>query len=122
VDEEASLRQAVEEHARALVDGDLATFASYVTEEALPQLYRAIRSDDVRSAHVVSVTSDGDFGESVVQLRGAATFELRGSWQRTSSRWKATQLVIPPESVRMPWWRRILGRKATAIPQREDLA
>lgn len=119
-----TLREAVEAQARALVEGDLATFASFATPQALPPMYRAQRSGPARSYDIVDLEAAEGLGRSAVRFRGASSYVMRADWQRTSSGWKAVAFNIPPESARASWWRRVLriGPDAQQHARREDLS
>ncbi len=121
--DEETLREAVEAQARALVAGDLATFASYAEARALPRLYRAPRSHRARTFDIVDIDAADEHGRSEVRFHGGSSYVLRGSWLRTNAGWKAVAMEIPGESVRGAWWRRLLGRGAgERLPDREDLS
>ncbi|MBI5288984.1 MAG: hypothetical protein HY873_08420 [Chloroflexi bacterium] len=120
-----TLREAVEAQARALVAGDLATFASFATPQALPPMYRAPRAGSASSYDIVDIEAAGDGqGRSAVRFRGPSSYVMRADWQRTSSGWKAVALEIPPEAVRASWWRRMLrlGPDTQPAARREDLS
>lgn len=122
MEDEASLREAVEEQARALVRGDLATFGSCAMPEALTQLYRSERIRGARRYELARVDEDGDTGTSVVRLAGPTTCELHGVWERKTDGWKAVALDIPTGAVRLSWWRRALSRRKPLHPPHEELA
>jgi hypothetical protein len=118
-----TLREAVETQARALIAGDLATFASYTESQALPRLYRAPRRPRARAFDILDIDAAGQHGRSEVRFHGRSSYILRGAWQRTRAGWKAVSLEIPGDSVRGPWWQRLLGLSSVeALPAREDLS
>jgi hypothetical protein len=133
-----TLREVVEAQAKALVAGDLASFASYAMPQALPLLYRNRSPIPARAFDILDVDmldrdikdgvdmrgGPGAQGRSEVRFRGTWSYVMRGSWERTDAGWKAVALDIPPASMRTALWRRLLLRSANPapIPQREDLS
>jgi hypothetical protein len=111
VDEE-SLRQAVEAQAKARVGGDLATFASFMTPQAVLQLY-AVEGRNTTATpkrfEIVDITATEEAGASVVRYRGGGSYVLHTAWQHRNGVWKAVAARIPTGSVRAPLWRRIFG-------------
>jgi hypothetical protein len=123
VEETETLRAAVAAQAEALVTGDLATFASYAAPQALPAFYRGPRTPKASGYEIVDLDASGEHGNSVVRFRGRASYTLRGAWRQTERGWRAVSLEVPADSVRAPWWRRVLGRGSGGeAPQREDLS
>jgi len=129
VEDEESLRQAVEAQARARVAGDIATFASYVTPQALLRLHRqgaTLRAGPgIRRYEVVDITVQGGAGSSDVRYIGGGSYVLRTRWERPDGLWKAVMVEMPPESVRGSWWRRLLGMERAgtpSVPERRDLS
>ncbi len=119
-----TLREAVEAQAAALVQGDLAAFASYAAPQALPLMYRTPSPTRVRAYNILDIDTVDDHGRSEVQFRGRWSYLMRGAWQRTDRGWKAVALDIPPESMRTSLWRRLLLKSDTRepVPPREDLS
>jgi hypothetical protein len=124
VRDDQTLREVVEAQAKALVAGDLASFASYAMPQALPLLYRSRSPERARRYDIVDVDAGDEQGRSEVRFRGTWSYVMRGSWERTDAGWKAVALDIPPDSMRTALWRRLLLRSANPapIPQREDLS
>lgn len=122
MDDDQSLRTAVEAQARALVRGDLAAFGSYAMPEALGRLYRSQRLRGIRTFELTQVEENGERGMSVVRLTGPSTCELHGAWEFVEGRWKAVALDIPVDAVRAPLWRRLFRREKPSHPAREELA
>jgi hypothetical protein len=112
VEDEESLRQAVEAQAAARVAGDIATFASYVTPQALLRLHRqgeTLRAGTgVRRYEVLDITKRADGGSSDVRYIGSGSYVLRTRWERRDGLWKAVMVEMPPELAVRPWWRRVL--------------
>lgn len=129
VEDEESLRQAVEAQARARVAGDIATFASYVTPQALLRLHRqgaTLRAGPgIRRYEVLDITVQNGAGSSDVRYSGGGSYVLRTRWERPGGLWKAIMVEMPPESVRGSWWRRLLRMEragAPSVPERRDLS
>jgi hypothetical protein len=122
--EAQGLRDAVEAQARARVKHDLAAFASYMTPQAIVQLGRqpAVPRRS-RSFEVVSVSEDGADGMAEVRFSGGGAYVLRTRWKQIDGRWKAVEAEIPAASIRVPWWRRIVGGgRPGPSPERRDLS
>jgi hypothetical protein len=100
----ASLRAAVEAQAQALVAGDHARFASYMTPQALASL-DVVRN--LRSFTVLDVTQDGPTGRTEVRL-APANIVLRQRWQLGDGAWTVVRAEIARR--RAPWWRRLFSR------------
>ncbi len=126
---EETLREAVERISEAWVRGDQATFASYMSERALlklgggglgaPVLPRA------RRYNIVDISEPGDgSGVSSVGFAGAGSYVLTTRWQRVDGAWRGVDAEIPAESMRTPWWRRMLGQGPKPAPpvERKDLS
>jgi len=123
------VRRLVEAQAQARVSDDLAAFASYMTPQAVLQLGgngagpRPLPR--ARRFSILDITRQGDAVGAVVRFRGiGASYELRTTWQRIDGAWKATDASVPAESVRVSWWRRLLGAgtEPPARPARRDLS
>ena len=129
MDDVEGLRQAVEMQARAHVAGDIATFASYMTPQALLQLHRqgeTLRAGSgIRRYEVLDVLVHGSAGSSDVRYYGSRGYLLRTHWERPGGLWKAVVVQMPLESISGPWWRRVLrlGRSGARGPvaERRDL-
>jgi len=104
-----SLHEAVEAQARARVRGDDATFASYMTPQALLQLRANGRRP--RSYRVVSVAHRGGVGETSVRYEGDGTFLMRQRWEQRGGAWKSIDATQESDRVR-PLWRRLFARGA----------
>jgi len=121
--EEIGFEAAVAAQARALVGGDDAAFASWLTPAALlalrpdgRRLPRARKYDIVRASH------DGGRGESEVRFRGAGSFVMRETWECRDGAWKAVAAELPSDGLRLPWWRRLLPSGTETTPQRRELS
>lgn len=129
MEDEESLRQAVEAQARARVAGDIATFASYMTPQALLRLHRqgqTLRAGSrVRRFEILDLMAHGGAGSSDVRYDGSGSHVLQTRWERPDGLWKAVVVDMPPESVRGPWWRRVLlqerNRAKRPVAERRDL-
>lgn len=112
MDDEEALRHAVEDQARARLDGDLAKFASYVTPQALLRLHRQgepLRGGrGIKSFELIDITVHGDAADTDVRYSGAGSYVLRTRWERRDALWKAVMVEMPPELTRGSWWRRLL--------------
>ena len=129
MEDEEALRQAVEAQARARIAGDIATFSSYVTPQALLRLHRqgaTLRAGpSVRRYEILDITVESGVGSSDVRYIGGGSYVLRTRWERPEGLWKAIMIEMPPESIRGPWWRRLLRleRAGTpSVPERRDLS
>ena len=123
MEDEASLREAVEAQAEALVAGDLATFASYATPGALTQFYRTPAVSRARSFEIGGVDAGQAPARSVVSFRGGTPFDVVGSWERTPTGWKAISMTIPRDTASGSWWRKFVpGKSPAELPAREDLS
>jgi hypothetical protein len=113
VEDEETLRQAVEEQAHARVAGDIAKFASYITLQALLRLHRQgepLRAGrGVKRYEILDITLRGAVGDSDVRYDGAGSYVLRTRWERPDGLWRAVMVEMPPELSRGPLWRRVLG-------------
>jgi hypothetical protein len=124
-----SLRQAVEAQAQARVVGDIAKFASYMTPQALMRLHRQgepLRGGKgIANYEVLDITMIGLAGSSDVQYSGSGSYVLRTRWERPDGLWRAVMVEMPPDSVRGPWWRRVLHLERRAegpsTAERRDL-
>jgi hypothetical protein len=119
------LRAAVEAQAAALVDGDIAEFASYALTGALPRLYRSRAAGSPRSYEVIQVQVGAGRGHSEVRFRASPDFVLRSSWVETAEGWRAETFEAPEVSGRTSLLGRMLGfgrPKTWEAPQREDLS
>jgi hypothetical protein len=129
VADDGSLREAVEAQAKAHVKGDIATFASYMTPQALLRMHR--QGEQLRVGRgswryeILDISEAANAGTSDVRYSGTGNYVLRTRWERPESLWRAVMVEMPPELVRGPWWRRMLrlergsGRPSEA--QRRDL-
>ena len=110
--DEDSLREAVEAQAQARVAGDIATFASYVTPQALLRMHRL--GEPLRAGQgtwryeVLDITMTGVAGNSDVRYTGSGSYVLRTRWERPDGLWRAVMVEMPPELARGSWWRRVL--------------
>ena len=124
-----SLREAVEAQARARVDDDIATFASYVTPQALLRLHRQgepLRAGrGIRKYEILDISASGSVGNSDVEYSGAGSYVLRTRWERRDGLWKAVMIEMPPGLSRGSWWRSMLGLErgggTPPVPDRRDL-
>ena len=124
-----SLREAVEAQAQAHVTGDIATFASYVTPQALLRLHRQgepLRAGrGVKKYEILDISANGSLGNSDVEYSGAGSYVLRTRWERPDGLWRAVMVEMPPELSRGPWWRRVLRMErntgTTPVSDRRDL-
>lgn len=121
-----SLRETVEAQARARVGQDAATFASYMTPQAVVMLggngLGAPRVGRSRRYEIVDITEDGDRGASEVRYRGSGSYAIRTRWRLIDGAWRAVEAEIPRDSVSLPWWRRLLGSSTRPEPvERRDL-
>jgi hypothetical protein len=119
VEDEETLRQAVEAQAEARVAGDIAKFASYMTPQALLRLHRQgepLRAGrSVKRYEVLNITVRGAAGDSDVRYDGGGSYVLRTRWERPEGLWRAVMVEMPPEFTRAPLWRRVLR-----LPRRPD--
>jgi hypothetical protein len=106
---EESLRDAVEAHASALVLGDIARFASYMTPQALVQM-GAEGGTRFKRYQVTFVAEDGPIGTSTVIFRGGVVLHLSARWERAGDAWRivAVERVTEPSRA---WWRRKAGEQ-----------
>ena len=120
MDDVDSLREAVEAQARARMDGDIATFASYVTPQALMRLHRQgepLRAGrGIRKYVILDISAGEAVGTSDVEYSGAGSYVLRTRWERPDGLWKAVMIEMPPGLSRGPWWRRVLGLERGSRP------
>jgi hypothetical protein len=119
------LRAAVEAQAAALVDDDVACFASYGLPEALAQMYRSPVKGALRSYEVLSVEVADGRGHSEVRFRGSPDVVLRTSWVYTTEGWRAATLEVRDEPAGEGLLDRLFGfgrRRKPDLPQREDLS
>jgi hypothetical protein len=129
VEAEDTLREAISAQAHARVAGDIATFASFMTPQALLRLHR--QGEPLRAGHgvkrynILDITERGDAAMSDVRYEGAGSYVLRTRWERPDGLWKAVMVEMPADLRRAPWWRRLLGLgRAGADPaptERRDL-
>lgn len=115
-----SLRETVEAQALARVRQDAATFASYMTPQAVVTLggngLGAPRVGRARRYEIVDVTEDADRGTSEVRFHGAGSYVIRARWRLTGGAWRAVEATIPHESITLPWWRRLFGASPKPEP------
>ena len=120
-----AMRAAVEAQAEAHVRGDAAAFASYMTPQALLQIGGdTLPSHRTRRFRVTAIDGDSASGSAEVRYEGSWSYALRSHWQLVDGLWRATDAELVPDSVRAPWWRRIIGRtdhRAVPAPERRDL-
>jgi hypothetical protein len=123
------MRETVEAHAQARVDGDLAAFASYMTPQAVLQLggngMGAPALPRARTYVVIDITESGDSRAALVRYVGLGVrYDMRTAWRIDGGLWRAVEAEIPPGSVRASWWRRLLGGAPPIPPpvQRKDLS
>ena len=125
--DEESLRQVVEDQAQARVRGDFAKFASYMTPQAVLRMHRQgepLRGRGIRGYEIVDLSVRGAVGGSDVRYSGGGSYVMRTRWERPDGLWKAVIVEMPPDSIRSPWWRRMLGlgpRQDPPAPERRDL-
>ena len=129
MEDEDSLREAVEAQAQARITGDIATFASYVTPQALLRLHR--QGGPLRAGQgtwryeILDITASGDTGCSHVRYKGSGSYVLRTRWERPDGLWRAVMVEMPPELSRDSWWRRVLrlerGSAQPPAAERRDL-
>jgi hypothetical protein len=120
-------RAAVEAQAAARVRGDSATFASYMTPQAILELgaaglpaHRPRRSQilDISGGDETSATSD-------VWYSGAWSYVVRTRWQLIDGLWRATAAELVAGTLKPSWWQRLLRRaspKPEPAPPRRDLS
>jgi len=87
-----------------------------MTPQALLQL-RGGAPFRPRSFDLLSLEERDASGTSAVMYRGAGRFVLRQRWERRNGGWKAVEASIPPETVRLPLWRRIFSRARDRSPR-----
>ena len=129
MEDDDSLRDAVEAQAKARIAGDIATFASYVTPQALLRLHR--QGEPLRAGRgswqyeILDITTSGDSGSSDVRYKGSGSYVLRTRWERPDGLWRAVMVEMPPELSRGPLWRRVLrlerGSGQPPVAERRDL-
>ncbi len=125
--DEASLRQAVEEQAQARVDGDFAKFASYMTPQAVLRMHRqgeSLRGRGSRRYEIIDLSVRGAVGDSAVRYSGTGSYVMRTRWECPDGHWKAVMVETPTDSIRTPWWRRMLrigSRQDPPAAERRDL-
>ena len=124
-----TLRQAVERLSQAWIRGDQATFASYMSERALLKLGGSGLGSPVlpraRKFKIVDISEQGEgSGESSVEFVGSGSYVLVTRWRQAAGAWKGIDAEIPTESMRAPWWRRMLGQGPKPAPpvERKDLS
>ncbi len=127
--DEDSLREAVEAQAQARISGDIATFASYVTPQALLRLHR--QGGPLRAGQgtwryeILDITQNADTGSSDVRYTGSGSYVLRTRWERPDGLWRAVMVEMPAEHSRGSWWRRVLhlerGSGQPPVAERRDL-
>jgi hypothetical protein len=123
-----ALRDTVGRQADARVRGDDAAFASYMTPQALlqlsgnglggPMLPRA------RMYNILDITDQGSSAESSVRYVGAGSYVIRTRWRLIDGVWKGVEAEVPQDSMRAPWWRRLLRQGPRPAPpvERRDLS
>jgi hypothetical protein len=111
------------------VRGDQATFASDISERTLLKLGGGGLGSPVlphaRRYRIVDISDQGDgSGESSVEFVGAGRYVLVTRWRRADGAWRGVDAEIPAESMRAPWWRRMLGQGPKPAPpvERKDLS
>ncbi len=129
MDDVDSLREAVEAQARARVEGDIATFASYMTPQALMRLHR--RGEPLRAGsgmrryEILDISASETVGNSSVRYSGSGSHVLQTRWERPDGLWKAVMVEMPSELAHGPWWRRLLRLERNGgrppAPDRRDL-
>ena len=125
--DEESLRQVVEDQAQARVKGDFATFASYMTPQALLRMHRqgeSLRGRGLRRYEIVDLSVRGAVGDSDVRYSGSGSYVMRTRWECPDGLWKAVMVEMPADSIRSPWWRRMFGlgpRQDPPAAERRDL-
>lgn len=124
-----TLRQAVERLSEAWISDDQATFASYMSEQALLKLGGGGRGSPVlpraRKYSVLDISDHGDgTGESSVEFIGSGRYVLVTRWRGSDGVWKGIDAETPADSMRAPWWRRMLGQGPKPAPpvERKDLS
>jgi hypothetical protein len=125
---EDGLRATVEQQASRRAAGDVAAFASFMTPQALVQLRNggapAAVDGSVKRYVLQEVIEDGDRGVSRVTFSGTGVrYDIIQSWELQDGLWKAVEARRPPETVRLAWWRRLLGVFGRREPpaERKDL-
>lgn len=111
-----ALREIVELQARAHISGDHATFASFMTPQALLQ----VRGDHPRPRRheILAVQEQGATGESAVRYIGRGSYVLRQRWERSGGAWKTVDARRPAGEVTLPLLRRLLDLFARGSAQR----
>jgi len=123
-----TLRDAVERQAAARVRRDDATFASFLTPQALLQLsgngLAPPRLPQARRYEILDISEQDGRGESLVRYLAAGAYAVRTTWERADGVWRGVAVELPPELMRAPWWRRLLGRGPRPAPpvKRRDLS
>lgn len=103
-----TLQQAVEAQARARVAGDVTSFASFFTPQALATLHQ-MAPVRPKAFEVLAVVASGTTGSSDVVYRGRDAHVLAQRWQVLDGVWTAVEV----ERLRAPgrsWWKRIAAR------------
>lgn len=113
-----TLRAAVEAQARARLERDLATFASYMTPQALVQLHGSSADGGLRGFEVVEVSEDGAFGSSVVAYAGSRPHSLLQRWERNAGSWRA--ISAERRGLRTTIWRRIFRMPGAGSQPRSE--
>lgn len=122
---DGELRAAVEGQASARVGRDEASFASYMTAQAVLQLGSAGVPRGAPSRYAIGDVVDGSDGATTIDVRyaGSWSYTLRLAWERVDGRWKVTRAELVTDSLTAPLWRRLLRRTAVAkVPPRHELS
>ncbi|HYM14372.1 MAG TPA: hypothetical protein VEZ14_02305 [Dehalococcoidia bacterium] len=129
MDGEMALRETVERQAAARVAGDEAAFASYLTAQALLQLGGGGRGAPVlpraRRYEILDISDRGDgTADTAVRFEGAGSYVVRTRWESDAGVWRGVEAKVPAESMRTPWWRRLIGQgpRAARTVERRDLS
>ncbi|MDP9236768.1 MAG: hypothetical protein M3P30_05120 [Chloroflexota bacterium] len=121
------LRAVVEAQAAARLRGDTATFASYMTHQAVLQL-GAVRLpvQRPRGSRIVGISLiDETSATGDVQYSGAWSYVLRTRWRLVDGLWCGTAAELVAGTLRPSWWQRLIHRASRAaepVPPRRDLS
>jgi hypothetical protein len=116
-----TLREAVESQASAHVGGDIATFASYMTPQALLDL-RGNGFGRPRRYEVVGADDQGETGTTAVRYWASGSYVVRQQWERRDGAWRTVSAETPADEIKRPFWHRLLRRGTDQAPERSELA
>jgi hypothetical protein len=121
------LRPNVEAQAAARVRDDTATFASYMTPQAILQLGAAsLPEHHPRRSQILDISSDASLATSDVRYAGGGwSYVLRTSWRFTDGLWRASAAELVAGTLKPSFWKRVLRRASRSpepSPPRRDLS